>query len=244
MYNRFREQGLSTPESLNGELSNSFLPFSASDASKLFKHFFMENQTNQIKFFSGNNEYDIAPQFCSSKINKKIEPKIFQVFCSLEELFSGQRKRLIIPRIINGMQSRKVMKLFIEAGSEDGDIISFPGEGDVIPGYDPQDLNFIIREKTHSSFIREGENLICNLSIDLNQPICGLQFNRIGLDGKEITLKIEDIVHCSNEQILTGEGMPNKKGGRGDMIFKFNIIPSDPLSSVQRSIYYQGNISI
>lgn len=250
IYDQFGEEGLkgAGPSGGNQGQGQGFYSFSTSDASDLFKQFFQQHSFGgnggMNFFFGGDNQFDgfdgfggESPfSFNSSKTTKKVEPKIFEVFCSLEELFTGIKKKMKITRNINGSESQKILELDIKSGWKDGTKITYPGEGDVLPGKEPQDIQFIIREKRHEFFTREGDNLICPIKISLKQALCGFQIKSVGIDGKQITLKVDEIVNPSSEKRVIGGGMTKKKGGRGDVIFKFNILFPTSLSSSQKDI--------
>lgn len=85
--------------------------------------------------------------------------------------------------------------------------------------------------------------MFCNIFIELGQALCGFQINHLGIDGKELAIKIDDIVNLSCDQRIIGEGMPKKNGGRGDLIFNFHLISSDSLSPSQKMLLFQENIS-
>jgi DnaJ family protein B protein 4 len=76
--------------------------------------------------------------------------------------------------------------------------------------------------------------------VSLKHALCGFHIKSVGIDGKSITLKVDEIVNFSTEKRFIGEGMPKKRGGRGDVIFKFNIVFPSSLSSSQKEILKQN----
>ena len=51
--------------------------------------------------------------------------------------------------------------------------MTFSKEGDQVPGKVPADIAFIIRDKPHSVFTRDGSNLIYLAKISLRDALCG-----------------------------------------------------------------------
>jgi len=143
--------------------------------------------------------------------------------CTLEQLYNGCVRKMKIPRRINGQISENVLTIDVKPGWKDGTKITFPGEGEIRQGMRPQDVVFIIRESKHPVFTREKDDLIVKTPITLRQALCGFAINQKGIDGEDLKLVVKDVVQPGSERRLCGKGMKRKNGGRGDMIFKFDI---------------------
>ncbi|RYR01352.1 hypothetical protein Ahy_B06g080218 [Arachis hypogaea] len=105
--------------------------------------------------------------------------------------------------------------------------IKFKGKGDEKPGYLPADIVFIIEEKKHNLFRREGNN---NLEICIEIPLvdaltgCSLPIPILG--GEKLTLSFENtVVYPGYVKVIEGQGMPTLKndGKRGDLHVKFLV---------------------
>lgn len=70
----------------------------------------------------------------------------------------------------------------------------------------------------------------------MKQALCGATIHKRGIDGEAIRLDVNDIIQPGTERRVKGKGMPNKMGGRGDMIFRFNIAFPDNLTLAQKDI--------
>ncbi|XLR69754.1 hypothetical protein S83_020426 [Arachis hypogaea] len=122
--------------------------------------------------------------------------------------------------------SRKLLKLIRE------------GKGDEKPGYLPADIVFIIKEKKHNLFRREGNN---DLEICIEIPLvdalteCSLPIPILG--GENLTLSFENtVVYLGYVKVIVGQGMPTLKndGKRGDLHVKFLVDFPKELSDEQR----------
>jgi DnaJ-class molecular chaperone len=162
------------------------------------------------------------------------QPHIVAVSCTLEQLFTGCSKKLKITRAVNGRDEEKVIQLDIKPGWKDGTKVTYPGDGDQLPGRPPQDLIFVIKEQKHPLFIREKDDLIIDHTITLSEALCGFTIKQTGIDGREISLVVDDVVQPGTERRLRGEGMPKKGGGRGDFVVRFKVIFPRTLNRQQK----------
>jgi DnaJ-class molecular chaperone len=161
-------------------------------------------------------------------------PYTVNVSCTLEQLFTGTVKKLKITRNVFGRDEETVIDLEIRPGWKDGTKITYPGDGDQQSGQPPQDLVFIIRELQHPIFVREKDDLIVNKTITLAQALTGFVIQQQGIDGHPLQLPINDVVAPGTERRLSGQGMPSKGRGRGDLIFRFKVTFPASLSQNQR----------
>jgi DnaJ-class molecular chaperone len=94
---------------------------------------------------------------------------------SLEDIATGTTKKMKISRkIFDGRQTRaedKVLTIDIKPGWKTGTKITFPREGDQSPNTIPADIVFIIKDKPHSLFKRDGSDLIYTANISLREVL-------------------------------------------------------------------------
>lgn len=157
------------------------------------------------------------------------------VSCTLEQLFTGCTKKLKITRNVLGRDEEQIIALDIKPGWKEGTKITYEGQGDQVAGRPPQDLVFVIKEKPHPVFTREGDNLVINAKIKLRQALTGFVLKQAGIDGREVALNVRDVVQPGTERRIAGAGMPRKQGGRGDMIVRFKIEFPSSLSESQKA---------
>lgn len=207
--------------------------------------FLVKNQFIPDPFNGNNMNMDIDDSRFKQRAEK---PQVMQCSLpvSLEDLFSGCTKKLKITR--KRLDDRQILrpaeillKVDIKSGYKVGTKIKFAGEGDALPGNQVQDLVFIISEKPHARFSREGNNLIAHLNITLKNALCGGTSVITGLDEKPIHIVYgggNSIVKPNDIQHLVGKGMPISKvpGTYGDLIVKFNIQFPSSISLQQKEI--------
>lgn len=56
------------------------------------------------------------------------------------------------------------------------------------PGHIPADVVFILDEKPHARFKRDGDNLLLTQRLSLGDALCGTEFQVQTLDGRSITV--------------------------------------------------------
>lgn len=135
------------------------------------------------------------------------------------------------------MQEEEILMIKVKPGWKKGTKITFEGKGDERPGTLPADIIFIIDEKRHPIFKREGDDLELGVEIPLVQALTGCMISVPLLGGAQITLSIGDLIYPGYEKIIPGQGMPKSKEGgiRGDLILKFLVEFPTELTDEQRT---------
>ena len=97
--------------------------------------------------------------------------------------------------------------------------------GDEIPGHIPSDIVFVIQEKPHPLYTREGSNLIVTKEISLREALCGYSFRYQHINGRCMNVTVPGVINPGTEQVYHGLGMPIPKSNNeyGDLIFRFHI---------------------
>ena len=54
-------------------------------------------------------------------------------------------------------RERKILEVSVDKGMEDGQKVTFSGEGDQEPGLEPGDIIIVLDEKAHALFKRNGQ---------------------------------------------------------------------------------------
>eukprot|EP01087_Luapelamoeba_hula_P019411 TRINITY_DN6422_c0_g2_i1.p1 TRINITY_DN6422_c0_g2~~TRINITY_DN6422_c0_g2_i1.p1 ORF type:complete len:334 (+),score=87.87 TRINITY_DN6422_c0_g2_i1:106-1107(+) len=171
---------------------------------------------------------------------RQAAPTVKHFGCTLEELASGTTKRMKISKNVrdasgSSRQEDKVIEINVQAGWKAGTKITFPEEGDVVPGEKPADIVFVLDEKPHPRFKREDSNLIYEVQISLTQALCGCDINVLTLDGRTINVRMRDIIKPGSTKWVSGEGMPDRKTGRkGNLLVKFDVRFPTSLSDEQK----------
>ncbi|XP_010438448.1 PREDICTED: dnaJ homolog subfamily B member 13-like [Camelina sativa] len=161
---------------------------------------------------------------------RKVAPIENKLPCSLEDLYKGTTKKMKISREIvdvsgKAMQVEEILTIGVKPGWKKGTKITFPEKGNEHPGVIPADLVFIIDEKPHPVFTREGNDLIVTQKISLADALTGYTANITTLDGRTLAVPVTNVIHPEYEEVVPKEGMPLQKDQtkKGNLRIKFNI---------------------
>lgn len=118
----------------------------------------------------------------------------------------------------------EVITVTIPAGVEDGMELSMRGKGDAaVHGGINGDLRILIREIPHPQFVRNGNNLIYNLLIDIPTAILGGSVE-IPTLSNPIKFKIEPGTTHGTMKRVRGKGLKDVNGyGTGDLLINIGI---------------------
>ncbi|XP_031395384.1 dnaJ homolog subfamily B member 13-like [Punica granatum] len=162
--------------------------------------------------------------------------------CSLEELYKGTTKKLKITREIadasgKTMPVEEFLAIDVKPGWKKGTKLTFPEKGSEQPGRIAADLIFIIDEKPHKTFTREGNDLVVTQKISLAEALTGYTVRLTTLDGRSLTIPINNVIHPNYEEVVPREGMPLPKepSKRGNLRIKFDIKFPARLTSEQKA---------
>lgn len=101
----------------------------------------------------------------------------------------------------------------------------------------PSDLVFIIDEKPHGVFTRDGNDLVLTQKISLAEALAGYTVHVTTLDGRSLTIPVNTVINPNYEEVVPREGMPIPKEPtkRGNLRIKFNIKFPTRLTAEQKS---------
>lgn len=119
----------------------------------------------------------------------------------------------------------EILTIEIKPGWKKGTKITFPEKGNERPNEVPADLVFVIDEKPHPIFTRDGNDLVVTKSISLAEALTGYTLHLTTLDGRSLTIPINNVIHPNYEEVVPREGMPIPKdpSKKGSLRVKFNI---------------------
>lgn len=149
---------------------------------------------------------------------------------SLEDLFNGTTKKLKVQRKTfdpqTGKQSveDKILSVPIKPGLKAGSKIKFANMGDQVEG-GVQDLHFIVKEKDHTLFKREGDDLRHTVEIDLKEALTGWKRTVSTIDGKQVSVSSSGPTPPTFTEKFPQLGMPKSRTPeqRGDFIVGVKI---------------------
>jgi len=162
----------------------------------------------------------------------KPSPPVERTFsCTLEEIYRGHTKRLRVTRSIFNEygeavnQDAKILEIQVPPGTRTGTEFLCKEAGDIYPGKPAGDVIFVLEEKPHDYYQRDGNDIIYTAKITLAQALTGVKIKLPLLSGETTEIVIRDVIKPGQEKVLTGRGMPlpERGGVFGDMIVKFDI---------------------
>ncbi|XP_029457972.1 dnaJ homolog subfamily B member 13 isoform X2 [Rhinatrema bivittatum] len=219
------------------------------NAEKTFQDFF--GGDNPFADFYNPDGSDVITAFggLRGRGMKKQDPPIERdLYLSLEDLFYGCTKKIKISRRVmneDGHTSSirdKILSINVQPGWKQGTRITFPKEGDQGPNIIPADIIFIVKEKPHARFKRQGNDLIFVASIALGKALIGCTVEIETLDERLLNIPINDIVFPSYSKVVPWEGMPLSKDPtqKGDLIVTFDIHFPEKLTQDKKQFLRQA----
>ncbi|KAK5658494.1 hypothetical protein OQA88_1886 [Cercophora sp. LCS_1] len=159
---------------------------------------------------------------------------------SLEDLFNGVTKKMKIKRKTFDDAGKRittdtVLEVPIKPGLKKGSKIRFKGVGDQEEG-GQQDLAFVVEEKPHPLYVREGDDLIHTVELELKEALTGWKRTITTIDGKNLSVEKAGPTQPGSSDSYPGLGMPisKKPGQRGNFIVKYNVKFPTTLTAQQK----------
>lgn len=123
------------------------------------------------------------------------------------------------------MPVEEILTIEVKPGWKKGTKITFPEKGNEQPNVVPADLVFVIDERPHEIFKRDGNDLIMTHKVSLSEALTGCTVNLTTLDGRLLNIPITEVINPGYEKVVQKEGMPIAKesGKRGNLRIKFEI---------------------
>ncbi|XP_062116407.1 uncharacterized protein LOC133830451 [Humulus lupulus] len=119
----------------------------------------------------------------------------------------------------------EILTIEIKPGWKKGTKITFPDKGNQEPGVIPADLIFVVDEKPHAVYKRDGNDLVLNQEITLLEALTGKSLDLTTLDGRNLMIPLTEIIKPGAEMVVQNEGMPISKepGKKGNLRIKFDV---------------------
>ena len=166
-------------------------------------------------------------------ISQRTKDMTFTLAVTLEDLYSGTKKKLGIRRQKidsdgSYQDEKKKLSIKIEPGMIDEQVIRFNKLADEKQGYETGDVVVCLDVEEHCDFVRDGNNLLIEKEISISEafnPIVYLKH----LDGKMYKIKGEKLDIFSDEDDMlkkvSGMGMPvlGETGKFGDLFIRFKV---------------------
>lgn len=128
------------------------------------------------------------------------------------------------------VKERKTLEVHIEKGMKHGSKVVFRGEGGgAEAGVEPGDVVFVVQQKQHSLFKRDGNDLFFEKDLPLVDALTGAHFLVTHLDGRRLRISTipREVIAPGQFKCVEGAGMPIPGTGGmrfGDMYVRFNVV--------------------
>ena len=179
---------------------------------------------------------------------RKADEIVRDLNVSLEDMYCGKMRRLRSSRRVidqetgvDGVQ-QIIMEVDIKPGWKTGTKVTFPNHGDDDPGgCEAADLTFVIKAQPHPIFNRVGDDLTCKICISLACALTNPTIPITTLDGRVLSIYIDEIITPGFRWTVKGEGMPFPRDPRqhGDLHLDFTVIFPSSLSPSQKAAIVQ-----
>jgi molecular chaperone DnaJ len=138
------------------------------------------------------------------------------------------------------VEKTKTLSVKIPAGVDTGDRIRLAGEGEAGQfGAPAGDLYVQVHVKEHPIFVRDGNNLYCDVPISFSIAALGGEIDVPTLDGR-VKLKIPAETQTEKMFRLRGKGVQSVRGGGvGDLVCKVVVETPVNLSDKQKDLMRQ-----
>ncbi|CAN1268787.1 DnaJ homolog subfamily B member 13 [Linum perenne] len=196
------------------------------------------------------SERSTTPIMFSNSTGRKVKPPpVYKnLECTLEDLFYGCTKKVKVTRDVltdrgyvpqQIVKEEEILSIQVKPGWRKGTKITFEGMGNERPGTEAADVTFVIMEKRHSLFQREGDDLEIALEIPLVQALtgCDISIPLMSETGETMNLMIQDVIYPGYKKVILGQGMPKSKqvNMRGNLQVTFTVEFPTELTEEQRS---------
>jgi molecular chaperone DnaJ len=136
------------------------------------------------------------------------------------------------------VEVERTLTVSVPPGIEDGMRMAIQGEGEAgDPGAPPGDLYCLVRVRQHPLFVRNGQELHCEVPITFSQAALGGTLEVPTLEGKFANATLQRGTQAGDEIRLGGKGMPHVRGGRpGDLVVHLRVVTPTNLTKRQEEL--------
>ena len=142
---------------------------------------------------------------------------------------------------IGQVEAERKLTIKVPAGVDTGSQLRITGEGEGgMLGGPPGDLYVVIRVEDHPFFKREGNNLYCEMPVNVAQAALGATIDVPTLDGGTSRLSIPEGTQNGASFRVRQQGVPNLGSrGRGDLHVAIRVVTPTRLTAEQRKLMEQ-----
>jgi len=163
-----------------------------------------------------------------------------QTSITLEEAFSGKN---LMATVVLPSGKEQLIDVKIPAGVQDGITLRLSGMGDdSVPNIPRGDIHLTVHVQPHSTFIRQGDDLIRSVDVSCIDAMLGKSLTVDTIDGKTLEIAVKPGTQPGQMLAANGYGMPNVNDNRfkGRMLVQLNItipILTDYQSDVIKQLF-------
>lgn len=133
----------------------------------------------------------------------------------------------------------RAVTVTIPRGVDTGTKLRVAGQGNPGSGGGPAgDLFLLVKMKPHPLFERKGEDLTVELPVTFVEAALGAEVQVPTLTGR-VTMKIPPGIQSGQQLRLTGQGMPRRAGGNGNLYARIKVTVPKNLSEQERELLEQ-----
>jgi molecular chaperone DnaJ len=147
------------------------------------------------------------------------------------------------------VRARRTISVKIPGGVDHGTRVQLSGQGEVGPGGGPAgDLYVEVDVGPHPFFVRNGDDLICEVSVPMTAAALGTKLDLPTLDAdtgapdvdQTVPLEIKPGTQAGERTLLRGRGVPRLRGvGRGDMVVNVHVETPTRLDGAQEELLHR-----
>ncbi|XP_074386600.1 dnaJ homolog subfamily B member 1 isoform X1 [Zonotrichia albicollis] len=176
------------------------------DGRNPFDTFFVQRNGDDEDGDEGFNTFHVGgfgsvsfPRGRAGEGRKQDPPVLHELRVSLEEIYSGCTKKMKISHKRLGPDGKtvrnedKILTIEVKKGWKEGTKITFPKEGDQTPNNIPADVVFVLKDKPHDVFRRDGSDIVYPARISLREALCGCTVTVPTLDGRSMPMVFQDV---------------------------------------------------
>jgi molecular chaperone DnaJ len=138
------------------------------------------------------------------------------------------------------VERQRKLTVKIPAGIATGQRLRLSGEGEAgTLGGPAGDLYVVVHVEEHEFFQRDGNDLHCEIPLNLTTLALGAEVTVPGIDGEQM-LKVPEGTQTGATFRLRGQGLPDVGGrGRGDLLVTVQAVTPKKLTREQRKLLEQ-----
>lgn len=137
-------------------------------------------------------------------------------------------------------RKQQKIKVTIPAGVDNGSRVVLSGMGDAGQNGGPAgDLYVYVNVRRHKFFVRDGQDLYCQIPISFTQAALGADIEVPTIDGQRVKVSVPSGVQNGKMLRLRGRGVPRLRGPldqRGDMYIKLQVEVPKRLNSKAKQL--------